>query len=238
MMACTAVALALNVSWLARRTGGSARVEGAVLARAARRTHISSVGPIDGLALDRTLVGSLLGSVGLGLYSAATAVAGLLTILGGAIAMVILPRLVRVQGDPDAERTMVRTTIAFSAAVIAAVTAAIVVVAGTVIRIAFGADFVPATRTAEWLVGASGLLAFRRVLIAVLQARGRGGLASVIETVLTPVLVVGIVVASLHDDLVGVALTMGVVGLLSCLALGTAVARTKPLAPPEPLEHE
>jgi O-antigen/teichoic acid export membrane protein len=194
----------------------------------ARRTHIGSVGPIDGLSLDRTLVGSLMGSVALGLYSVAFALASVTTILGGCLAMVILPRVTTAQRDPASERHLVRRWLLGSAALIAVVVLLLELVTGWAIRVSFGAKFVPATACTHWLIAAGGILDFRRVLIAVLQSRDRGGQASVIEMALTPIVLLGIVVASTRDSLVGVSVTMAVVGVVGCLLLGINVARSAP----------
>jgi O-antigen/teichoic acid export membrane protein len=203
-------------------------LDGRELYRLARRTHIGSVGPIDGLSLDRTLVGSLLGSVALGLYSVAFALASVTTILGGCLAMVILPRVTVAQKDPDAERHLVRRWLLLSAALIASVVGVLELVAGWAIRVTFGPDFVAATTCTRWLLLAAGILDFRRVLIAVLQGRNFGGRASVIELALTPVVIAGIAVAAANDSLVGVSLAMAAVGVVGCLLLGVTVARTSP----------
>jgi O-antigen/teichoic acid export membrane protein len=194
----------------------------------ARRTHIGSVGPIDGLSIDRTLVGSLMGSVALGLYSVAFALASVTTILGGCLAMVILPRVATAQHDPAAERHLVRRWLLMSAALIAVVVLLLELMSGWAIRVAFGGDFVAATACTHWLLAAAGILDFRRVLIAVLQGRNRGGQASIIEIALTPVVVLGIVFASARDSLVGVSAAMAVVGIVGCLLLGITVARSAP----------
>jgi O-antigen/teichoic acid export membrane protein len=201
-------------------------LDGRELHALARSTHIGSVGPIDGLAIDRTLVGSLLGTLQLGLYSAASALAGLTSILGGSLASVVLPRIAVAQEDPVAERRLVRRWLLFSAALILVVVVALIVSARFIIRVAFGAEFIGAASCAHWLVGASGLLDFRRVLIAVLQGRGRGAQASVIELSLTPFVIGGIVLASRNKSLVGVGVTMLVVGLVACTVLGVAVMRS------------
>jgi O-antigen/teichoic acid export membrane protein len=203
-------------------------LDGAELYRLARRTHIGSVGPIDGLSLDRTLVGTLLGSVALGLYSVAFALASVTTILGGCLAMVILPRVTVAQKDPAAERHLVRRWLLLSAALIASVVAVLELVAGWAIRVTFGADFVAATACTRWLLLAAGILDFRRVLIAVLQGRNFGGRASVIELALTPVVIAGIAIAAANDSLVGVSLAMAAVGVVGCVLLGINVARTAP----------
>jgi O-antigen/teichoic acid export membrane protein len=203
-------------------------LDGAQLYGLARRTHIGSVGPIDGLSLDRTLVGSLLGSVALGLYSVAFALAAVTTILGGCLAMVILPRVTLAQKDPETERHLVRRWLLLSAVMIGSVVLVLELVAGWAIRVAFGNDFVAATACTHWLLAAAGFLDFRRVLIAVLQGRNLGGQASVIELALTPVVIVGIVIASMNDSLVGVSFAMMAVGIVGCLLLGLAVARSAP----------
>ena len=203
-------------------------LDGKQLYSLARRTHIGSVGPIDGLSLDRTLVGSLLGSVALGLYSVAFALASVTTILGACLSMVILPRVTVAQRDPETERHLVRRWLLLSAILIISVVVVLEVIAGWAIRVAFGTEFVAATACTHWLLAAAGVLDFRRVLIAVLQGRKLGGQASVIELAMTPVVIVGIVIASMRDSLVGVSLTMMAVGIVSCVLLGFAVARSAP----------
>ena len=79
------------------------------------------------------------------------------------------------------------------ATIIVLVVSAVQLVLAPVIELAFGAEFAPAIACARWLVLADGLLGFRRVLIMVLQMRGRGGVASWIEFSLTALLVGGIV---------------------------------------------
>jgi O-antigen/teichoic acid export membrane protein len=203
-------------------------IDGRRLYGLARRTHIGSVGPIDGLSLDRTLVGSLLGSVALGLYSVAFALASVTTILGGTLAMVILPRITVAQRNPETERQLVRRWLVLSALLIASVVLVLELVSGWAIRVAFGEEFVGATACTHWLLAAAGILDFRRVLIAVLQGRSLGGQASFIELLLTPVVILGIVIASANDSLVGVSFAMMAVGVVGCALLGLAVARSAP----------
>jgi O-antigen/teichoic acid export membrane protein len=226
---CITVVLLGRLRVLAKPTHrDSDALDGTELWALARRTHIGSVGPIDGLSIDRTLVGTLLGSIQLGLYSVAFALAGLTTILGRCLALVILPRVAIAQDDPVAEKALVRRWLVLSAVVIIGAVGSLELVIDPIIRIAFGHDFEAASACAHWLVAASGLLDFRRVLIAILQGRDRGGQASLIEMALTPFLVLGIVLAALAHSLVGVSLTMGAVGVIACLMLGVAVGRSAP----------
>lgn len=230
---CVGVVLVARLRVLATPTGlATDALDGRELYRLARRTHIGSVGPIDGLAIDRTLVGSLLGSAQLGLYSAAFALGGLTNILGGCLAMVILPRVAVAQQDPVSEKHLVRRWLVLSAILIISVVALLELTAGWLIRITFGPDFVAATECARWLIAAAGLLDFRRVMIAILQGRDRGGQASIIELALTPFVVVGIVLASFQDSLVGVGVSMAGVALVACLMLSVAVVRSSPLKHP------
>jgi O-antigen/teichoic acid export membrane protein len=91
-----------------------------------------------------------------------------------------------------------------------------------------GEEFRGAIPCGYWYVAASGLLAFRRVLIAVLQARGRGSTASWIELALTPLVVVAVLAASIADD-VEIA-GMGMLGTAFCavVALSLAVRLVEP----------
>lgn len=193
-----------------------------------RKTHIGSVGPIDGLSIDRTLVGSLLGNAQLGLYSAAFALGSLTNILGGTLAMVILPRVAVVQDDPERERFVVRTWSMASGAIIVCSVVFLELIAAPAIRLAFGDEFTGATECARWLIAAGGLLSFRRVLIAVLQGRGRGNWASWIEVALTPFVVLGVWLSSDAESLVGAGITMTVVGGIGCAMLAFAAHRSRP----------
>lgn len=204
------------------------RLESGELWELTKKTHIGSVGPIDGLSIDRTLVGSLLGNAQLGLYSAAFSLASLTNILGGSLAMVALPRIAVVQDDPERERLVVRGWIMLSGAVILVAVVGLELIAAPTIRIAFGHEFTPATACARWLIAAGGLLSFRRVLIAILQGRGHGGWASWIEVALTPFVVLGVWLASRADDVIYAGLTMAVVGVISCLMLAVGAHRSRP----------
>jgi O-antigen/teichoic acid export membrane protein len=233
---CTGLVLAARLRVMARPSGRPEDgLDKAELTRLARRTHIGSVGPIDGLGLDRMLVGSLLGNVQLGLYSVAFALGGLTSLFGLALGMVALPRIAVLQEDPQAERHFVRRLLLFSMALFAVVVLALQAVLVPVIRLTFGSDFLDATECARWMVVASAFLGLRRVMIAVLQGRGRGGFASIVELALTPVMIGGIILAAAMDSLVAVGITMLAVGIVSCLVLGFRVARSAPIETTAPV---
>ena len=240
VLASQSVSLVLSLSLFAKPTRDPDHaVQGAELYRLARRQYFGSLGPVDGLALDRTLVGSLLGNAALGLYSAAAALAMLAPAMGVGLAQILLPLATARQGQRSEERVLVRRSLLIGAALLALLVLGIELIAAPVIQFAFGPAFMPAVEPARWLIPATGLLGFRRILVAVLQARDRAGRASLVELGLCPVMIVGIVVAAHTGNLTHVAITMFVVGALACAALGVLVwrsGRSAHAAPPEPPE--
>ncbi|GAA1747389.1 lipopolysaccharide biosynthesis protein [Aeromicrobium alkaliterrae] len=204
------------------------RVEGRKLWRMTRSTYVSSIGPIDGLSLDRALIGAMLGTAALGLYAAAIALAALTSTLASGMAAVLLPRIAGAQRDPAAEHRLVVRWLGATALMLAVVGLLVAAIAKPVIEIAFGQEFAAAVPIAYWLIAASALLGYRRILIAVLQGRQRGGSASWIELALTPVVVLGIVVAARMGEPVGAGIAMFAVAVCAVLALGVAVVRTAP----------
>ncbi|MEH3034306.1 MAG: lipopolysaccharide biosynthesis protein [Aeromicrobium erythreum] len=227
MVGAFATGLVVGLALLAPRRGGAEdRLDGRDLWRLTRSTYVGSIGPIDGLLLDRTLVGALLGTTVLGLYSAASALGLLPSAMGNGLAAVLLPKVAGAQGDPQAERALVRNWLVIGAVALGAVVAGVLLVTEPVIVLAFGREFEDAVPIAYWLVAAAGLLGYRRILIAVLQGRDRGGVASIIELALTPVLVLGIVVAAELGSTVAVGQSMFAVAATSVLCLAVALRRS------------
>lgn len=189
----------------------------------ARRTFISSVGPVDGLLIDQAFVGGVLGQFELGLYATATSLANLSSIVSRSIALVLLPRVSA--AAPEDMRAVVRRWIAASVVMDLLVIAVAEIVAGPVIRIAFGSAFADAIPCAHVLIVSDGLLGFRRVLIAVLQGQGRGAIASIVEMACMPLLIAGLILATLLGGLLSVAYCMAIIGAIACLSLAVCVAR-------------
>lgn len=228
MIVSFAVGMVVSVGLLARPGDAQDRLEGRDLWRLTRATYVGSIGPIDGLALDRTLVGAIMGTVALGLYSAAAALASLPAMMGTGVAAVLLPRVAAARADPAAERLVVRRWVGGAVVVLGLLTTLLVVAAGPIIVLAFGREFESAVAVAHWLVAASGLLGLRRVLVAVLQGRDRGAVASWIELALTPVLVVAIVVAARADAVEAVGVAMLATAVASVGSLAVALRLTSP----------
>jgi O-antigen/teichoic acid export membrane protein len=230
MLVIQGLVLATRLPSLASPTGRvEDRLDRGELAGLARRTHIGSVGPLDGLSLDRTLVGTMLGNAALGLYSAAVALGSLSAILGICVAMVALPKISAAQnGDPATEQATVRRWLLASVVLIVPTTLVFELLNPFLIPLLFGHDFKPAVPAGYWYVAASGFLSFRRTLIVVLQGRGRGHLASWIELALTPFVVLAVVAAKLADNLEVAGIGMLIVGIASVAMLSIAVARSRP----------
>lgn len=229
MLLCQALVLAIGLPALAPRTGRGEPLDRGDLARLARRTHIGSVGPLDGLSLDRTLVGSMLGAAALGLYSAAVALGSLSAILGICVAMVALPKIAAAQQEDQAtEHALVKRWLLASVVLIVPTTLAFELMNPFVIPLLFGEKFRGAVPAGYWYVAASGFLAFRRTLIVVLQGRGRGHLASWVELALTPFVFVAVLAAKLANSLEVAGIGMLAVAITSVVMLGVAVVRSKP----------
>lgn len=222
----------LGCAWAARLLrpprGVPSTITGRDLRKVTADNYLNSVGVLSSIGLDRNLVGAWLGTAQLGLYSAGTAFATLSTIIGNAVASLLLPRLSAESARPEEQARLIRSWLPLTAGLIAVLVVSLELLVEPIIRIAFGEEFLPAVEVARWLLVADGLLGFRRVLICVLQARGRGRIASIIEVVLAVVLVAGIAVAAWYDDLALVGITLTVVGALSCLVLAVAMRLTRP----------
>lgn len=220
------VGWALNLRLLRAAEGRTSTITAGELRRTSRANYVAAIGTLNGLGIDRNLVGAWLGTAALGLYAVAVAFGSLSSIVGNGVASLLLPRLTA--ADPADRRRLIRTWSLGTGAFIALLVIGIQVVLHPVITLAFGKEFEGAVEIARWLVLADGLMGMRRLPICVLQARGRAGLASLIETVATIALVAGIAGAALAERLVLVAVAMAGSGLLSLVLLTAAAAIAKP----------
>lgn len=211
------------VSMLPPRHAVGDRLDEAELWTEARRSYVSAVHPLDSLQLDRIALVSLGSAALLGLYTAAAAVSNLCSLVSNAVGVVVLPRVAMNWNDPGAQRAVILRWTGLAAALVTVVAGLLQLVVDPVIRLAFGAEFVGAITAARWLILADALMAFRKVLIAVLQGAGRGGSASLVELTILPFMLVGVCVAASNGSLVAVAIALGLSGLVSCLALGWSI---------------
>lgn len=220
------VGLALNVLLLRPAEGRASTLDRAEIRRTSRANYVAAVGTVNGLGLDRNLVGVWFGTYALGLYAVGAAFANLSSIIGNGIASLLLPRLSALS-DPAEQDRLARRWMGATAAVLVVMVAAVEAVLAPLVRVAFGEEFVPAVELARWLVLADGLLGFRRLPICLLQARGRGGLASTVELVVTVAVVAAIAGAAWRGDLTLVAVAMAAGGALSLVLLWAALRTTR-----------
>jgi O-antigen/teichoic acid export membrane protein len=216
----SAIGLAVSFAALMRPTHRVAdRLDERELWRESRRSYVGSVRPLDGLGLDRIIVGSVVGTSSLGLYSAALAVSNLCSLVSNAVVVIVLPRVAMHYDDPPAQRRVIRRWLGVSGLLIVAIVGVLELTVSVIIPAAFGDEFAGAVDCARWLILADGFMAFRKVLIAALQGQGRGGSASLIELAMLPFMLIGVLVAAWHDSLVGIGVSLVIVALASCAAL-------------------
>ncbi|MGJ9412770.1 oligosaccharide flippase family protein [Aeromicrobium sp. CF4.19] len=219
------VGIVLSFACLARPTHRVAdRLDESTLWQESRRSYLSSVRPLDGLGLDRVVVGGAMSLSALGLYSAATAVSNLCSLVSNAVAVVVLPRVALHHDEPVKQAAVIRRWLLISVGLVVTTVAMLQVLVEPIIRLAFGTEFVGAVECARWLIVADGLMAVRKVMIAMLQGQGRGAAASWVELALLPLMLAGIVTAAAVGSLVGVGVALTAVGVLACSALGWLVA--------------
>ncbi len=218
----------LNLRLLKPGTGAPSTLTRSELRRTSRANFVAAVGTINSLGLDRNLVGIWLGTVSLGLYAVGAAFANLSTIVGNGVASLLLPRLAATVDDPVEQRRLVRSWLTTTAALMVVMVAGLQLILAPLIRVAFGPEFEPAIEIARWLILADGLLGFRRLPICVLQARGRSGVASLIEFVVTLAVILGIALAAAAGDVVLVAVSMAAGGALCLVLLGLALIGHQP----------
>lgn len=191
--------------------------------RDARAAYVSSVRPLDSINLDRVLIGAIVGQAALGLYAAAIAVANLCGIIGNAISVIVLPQVARAEGDRSAQAAVARRWLGLTLALAVPIVVVLQLVVEPVIRLAFGEEFADAVAIARWLIVADALFGLRKVMIAVLQGQGRGGIASWVEVVALVPLVGGFALAAGTGELVIVGMTMVVAAATTVVGLALAL---------------
>ena len=225
------VTAGLVVGWLMLRRPVGALPDSesdAALNAFARRSYMSGVGLLDSLGADLFLVDVVLGESQLGLYQVAVSATNLPTIVLSAIGQVLLPRLAAVP-SPAAAHAMLRRWLLASAALVVLLVAALEAVIAPIIHFAFGPQFTGMIGCARILIVAWGLLGLRRVLTAIVQAQGRSGYASAVETACLVLMMSGVVVLGLLLGINGAALSVGIAGAASCICLALPILRSSAL---------
>lgn len=219
-----AQALSIGIGWRRLRPASdvAAPIHHSTIFSFARRSWISGVTPMDAFGLDQLIVAAVLGQAYLGLYAVAVSASTLPVIALTGIGGVLLSRM-SAQAGAAARSTMVRW-LAAAVALDLTIVAGLEAVIGPALRLLFGAEFVPATNAARLLIIGFGFFGLRRILAAVVQARGHARRASVVEGLGTLVLVASVVVGARHGDITGAALAVVISAGAACAALAVIVS--------------
>lgn len=187
-----------------------------------RSAAVAGAAPIDALGIEQLLVGALLGSQALGLFTVGWAFETAPVLVLVALAGYVGPRVAALAGVEQSRFVRRWALAALGLGVVVCV--AVQAVLEPVLRLAFGAAALPALPLARVLVVAGVLLGARRVLASALVGLGRARAATWCEAAGLLTLVAGLVATAVTDaglTVVGwVLLAAGVVAVGGqCLAL-------------------
>jgi O-antigen/teichoic acid export membrane protein len=216
--------LGLLLSWRRLPSGAETSAGAWPLGSLARRSWATAVNTL-GLGFDQLVVFLLLGSHVLGLYVVAVSITNVPAMALRLVASMLMPRLVA--ASPDRRAGMTKRWLAAAAGLAVVLAVGLQVIIAPVIRILFGEEFTAAIPTARIMIVAWGFLAFRLMLVAVLQARGQAGRASVVEVLCTAVLIPATALGAFVAGIEGVAVAMAVTAALACI-LGAHQLRSAP----------
>jgi O-antigen/teichoic acid export membrane protein len=145
------------------------------------RGMLGAVSPISTMRADQLVVGFVLSSRSLGLYSSALAYANFPRIVSQAIGQVAYPRVAAVAHDPVARNSAMWRFTLLSVCLAAFIGAALAALARPLIEFTFGSDFAGAAGTLQILAAATVPLSGRRVLGDALRGAGFPGASSRVE---------------------------------------------------------
>lgn len=222
--ACFPVTLAVSWWMLDRPTHDpSVRADRAELTRESRSSFGGTIGGVDSLGLDILLIGAVLGTTPLGLYAVARTVTTFPVLVLDPLAANLLPRLAAVQGA--ARRSLERKWLKIVLLVALAMFVSLQLVIWPVLHYLFGPEFVDATTCARLLILGLTLTGLRRVLQAMLQARGRAGVGSRVEVVSSVLMLAGMAAGAHFGGLNWATAALPLVSGVSLVALVVLLAR-------------
>lgn len=140
------------------------------IARFGLKGFWGSISPAETFRLDQLLVGTLLNTTSLGLYTAGVAMSNLPRFIGHSIGVVAYPEVSR--SDPKGILKEVCMWFLISLVLCGLVAGALICTVGTLIPIAFGHEFAAAVVPARWLTASSFILSVRRVATDALRGAG------------------------------------------------------------------
>lgn len=200
----------------------------------ARRAYFGSIGTLDRLGVDSILLGHLLGTAVLGLYSVGSSIAALPALVVGSLAVAVLPKMAA--REPREGAALLRRWLAGALILVLPVVIVLWLAIEPILRILFGAEFVPAAWAGRLLLVANTAFAVRLMLTSAAAAQGRERSASVLSLLSSLVLVGALVLGAHLGGLEGAALGVMVAALGACVAIGSVVSWTgRGVKPPTPV---
>lgn len=207
--------------WLLRRPTGdpALRADPAVIQREARANFLGAIGGVDSLGLDLVLIWVVLGPEALGLYAVARTITTFPVLVLDTLASNLVPRLAAVTGE--ARRALERHWLRIAGGLALVMFCLLQAVIWPVLHYVFGSEFDPATTCARLLILGLTLTGVRRVVQAILQARGQGGVGSRVEGVSSVVMLAGMAAGA---QLGGLDLATAALPVVSGLSLAWLLA--------------
>lgn len=192
--------------------------------RFARATYFSGFGSLDRLGVDQLLLGHLLGTAALGLYAVGSSIAAMPAILLGTINQALLPKMAG--RTPVEGARLLRRYMLVAIVICTGLGLLLEIILPPMIRILFGADFVPATNATRILIVANALFGIRLLLISACQAQGRAGRASGTVMAGTLVLIASITIGAQVGGLVGATVGVLIAAVITILPLVAMISWT------------
>lgn len=216
--AVTMTAVALEV-WLRDRPHPKiSREQIRGLAVFGTKSQTSNVSVLLNARLDQLLVSVFLAPRALGLYTVASTLGSVVSMVGYSVAPVALP-VVAAQVDPVQRRDRARAMVSITVLLSTALAVPLIVFVPPLIDIVFGGAFHGAATAARILLASSVVFSVNRALEAVLKAVGRPLDAGLAETISLVVTALSLAILIPLGGLPGVATASMVAGLTSCALL-------------------
>jgi O-antigen/teichoic acid export membrane protein len=174
------------------------------------------VSPLTTLRVDQILVGILFGPVALGLYVVGTAFSNLPRIIAQSIGMVAYPRIAR---SPQERRTAILSYVLLTLVTCGFVVITIEAVAGSLVVLFFGSEFMGAATLTRILVLGGLLFGLRSVLADCARGLGRPGLGMTAEFVSWPAFIVSVGLLAPGYGATGVAWSVAISAALGLVVL-------------------
>lgn len=137
------------------------------------KSHVAGLLVFLSYRADIFLVNLFLGPLAVGIYTVAVQIAERLWLMSFASSTVLLPRLSRLHGDEAARRRLTPLTARWVTYTALFGAIALAVLAGPLVRMLFGAEYIGAARVLVWLLPGIVVLSSARILANDLTARGR-----------------------------------------------------------------